>query len=88
MTASALEKREKMAKRTERFKKFTADEIQKRDYNLDIFWLKDESLEDAEDLPEPDELVSEAIIHLEAAVDGLQEAMLLLERDGKGSGGE
>jgi len=88
VTVSALEKREEMAKKTERFKKFTADEIQKRDCNLDIFWLKDESLEDAEDLPEPDELVSGAIIHLEAAVDGLQEVMLLLESNENSSGGE
>jgi len=87
VTASALEKREEMAKKTERFKKFTADEIQKRDYNLDISLLKDESLEDAEDLPEPDELVSEAITHLEAAVDGLQEVMLLLESNENSSGG-
>jgi hypothetical protein len=33
---------------------FTYDEIAKRDkMNLDIFWLKDKSLEDSENLPEP-----------------------------------
>ena len=64
VTVSALEKREEMAERTERFKKFTIEEIKKRDYNLDIFWLKDETLEDADNLPEPDELAGEAITHL------------------------
>lgn len=35
----------KNRKETERFKKFTIDEIKKRDYNLDILWLKDKSLD-------------------------------------------
>lgn len=36
-----------------RFRKFHISEIKERDYKLDITWLKDETLEDAEDLPEP-----------------------------------
>jgi type I restriction enzyme M protein len=41
-------------KGTERFKGFTYDELLKRDkVNLDIFWLRDESLEDSENLPPP-----------------------------------
>ena len=27
---------------TKRFKRFTSEDIEDRDYNLDIFWLKDE----------------------------------------------
>ena len=39
---------------TERFKSFTYAELTKRDkVNLDIFWLKDESLEDSANLPDP-----------------------------------
>jgi hypothetical protein len=39
---------------TERFKPFTYAELTKRDkINLDIFWLKDESLEDSANLPDP-----------------------------------
>lgn len=81
VTVSALEKREEMAERTERFKRFSIEEIKKRDYNLDIFWLKDETLEDADNLPEPDELSGEAITHLEAAINGLQEVLLHLGED-------
>ena len=45
-------------KETDRFKKFSYDEIIKRDkVNLDIFWIKDETLEDLDNLPEPDELL-------------------------------
>src|SRR5437773_3199373 len=41
-------------KESERFKSFTYEELLKRDkLNLDIFWLKDESLEDSANLPDP-----------------------------------
>jgi type I restriction enzyme M protein len=41
-------------KETERFHAFTYDELVKRDKaSLDIFWLKDDSLEDAANLPPP-----------------------------------
>ncbi len=62
----------KFAKRkeTDRFKKFTYEEIAARDKaNLDIFWLKDESLEDSENLPPPAELAAEIIESLEAALE-------------------
>jgi len=55
---------------TERFKAFTFDEFMQRDkVSLDIFWLKDESLEDAENLPDPDVLASEIADNLEAALE-------------------
>jgi hypothetical protein len=41
-------------KESERFKSFTYEELLKRDkLNLDIFWLKDESLEDSANSPAP-----------------------------------
>ena len=44
--------------------------IVKRDkLNLDIFWLKDRSLEDSENLPEPDVLAQEIADDLQAALD-------------------
>jgi type I restriction enzyme M protein len=50
---------------TERFKAFTYDEIIQRDkVSLDIFWLKDESLEDTENLPDPDVLAQEKVLSL------------------------
>lgn len=66
---------EDVSKRTksERFKKFTYDEIIKRDKtNLDITWLKDESLEDLENLPEPDVLAKEIKENLEKALKAFQ----------------
>ncbi len=47
-------------KESERFRSFGIGEIKQRDkMNLDIFWLKDESLEDLENLPSPKELMKE-----------------------------
>ncbi len=55
---------------TERFRRFSYEELAQRDKrNLDIFWLKDDSLEDIDDLPEPDVLSAEIVENLEAALE-------------------
>jgi type I restriction enzyme M protein len=64
-----------------RFRKFPISEIKKRNYKLDITWLKDESLEDGEDLPEPQDLASEAITELESVVDDLREIVTLIDKE-------
>ncbi len=47
-------------KETERFKSFAYDDLLKRDkVSLDIFWLKDDSLEDSANLPDPDVIAAE-----------------------------
>jgi len=57
-------------KETERFHVFTYEELIQRDkVNLDIFWLKDESLEDSANLPNPDILAREIAENLESALD-------------------
>ncbi len=73
----------KPRRETDRFRRFTRDEIARRDDNLDIFWLKDESLDDADDLPEPEDLVSEAVTQLETALDALRDLALRLQENGK-----
>jgi len=55
---------------TERFKRFTYNELIQRDkVSLDIFWLRDESLEDMENLPDPEVLALEITENLESALD-------------------
>jgi type I restriction enzyme M protein len=54
---------------TERFRAFPYEEIMARDkVSLDIFWLKVESLEDTENLPDPDVLAEEIVSSLQAAL--------------------
>jgi len=67
-------------KETERFKSFTYEELVKRDkVNLDIFWLKDKSLEDSENLPPPEIIAEEISGNLQAALDSINE---LIEKIG------
>ena len=55
-------------KESERFKSFTYEELAKRDkVNLDIFWLKDDALEESANLPEPGIIAQEITDDLEAA---------------------
>ena len=65
-----------------RFKSFHIDEIKERGYKLDITWLKDDTLEDSDDLPEPQDLASEAITELEATVDDLKEILQMIDSNG------
>ncbi|MDO8551017.1 MAG: class I SAM-dependent DNA methyltransferase [Ignavibacteria bacterium] len=56
------------------FKKFTYEEITARDKtNLDIFWLKDESLGDMDNLPDPDLLAQEIVENVEAGLESFRE---------------
>ena len=56
-------------KENERFKSFTYAELTKRDkLNLDIFWLKDEALEESANLPDPETIAADIAADLEAAL--------------------
>jgi len=59
---------------TERFRRFGYDDLLKRDkLSLDIFWLRDESMEDTASLPPPDEIAEEIVEDLRAALEQLEE---------------
>ena len=59
---------------TERFRRFSYDELIKRDkVSLDIFWLRDESMEDTASLPPPDVIAEEIVEDLRAALEQLEE---------------
>ncbi len=54
---------------SEAFKRFSYDDLIKRDKaNLDIFWLKDDSLEDSANLPAPEVIALEIMEDLQAAL--------------------
>lgn len=59
---------------SERFHRFSYDELVARDKaSLDIFWLRDESLEDTDNLPPPGVIAAEIVEDLEAALAEFQE---------------
>lgn len=57
-----------------RWRRFSVDEILKRDKtSLDIFWIKDKSLADLDNLPDPDVLANDIIENLQSALESFQE---------------
>ena len=57
-----------------RLRKFSVEEIYARDKtSLDIFWIKDKSLADLDNLPDPEVLADEIIENLQSALDSFQE---------------
>ncbi|TKW73606.1 MAG: SAM-dependent DNA methyltransferase, partial [Bradyrhizobium icense] len=66
----------------ERFKRYTLETLLARDkVNLDIFWLKDDALDDPDLLPPPEEVAAEIVESLETAIERFRSvAKALAER--------
>ena len=65
-----------------RFRKFPYADILNRDKtNLDITWLKDKSLTDLDNLPDPDELALEIVENLEAGLLSFKEIIAALGKN-------
>ena len=57
-----------------RWRKFSVDEVLARDKtSMDIFWIKDKTLVDLENLPSPDVLATDIIDNLQSALDSFRE---------------
>ncbi|MCP3662694.1 MAG: SAM-dependent DNA methyltransferase, partial [Gammaproteobacteria bacterium] len=66
-----------------RWRSYSYDELVARDKtNLDIFWLKDDSLEDTENLPPPAVLAQEIVEQLEAALEEFRSVEEVLSSNG------
>jgi type I restriction enzyme M protein len=79
-------KRKSSDSKDDRWRSFSIQEVKDRQFKIDsLKWLKDDSLDNADDLPEPEELATDAISELEAAVEELNAVVALLE-NGNGTG--
>jgi type I restriction enzyme M protein len=78
MDANGLSKREDGGEES-RWRCFSREDIAKRGDNLDISWLRDESLQSAADLPEPGEIAGEILARLEIAIGEMRSLQGLLE---------
>jgi type I restriction enzyme M protein len=68
--------------REDRWRSFSIAEVRARDFKIDgLKWLKEQSLED--ELPEPEELATEAMEELESAKQDLAAILDLLDGDGE-----
>lgn len=64
-----------------RFRKYSITDILNRDKtSLDIFWIKDKSLADLDNLPSPDELAGDIIENLQSALDSFRELQVQLNK--------
>ena len=73
-------KRDESASADGRWRSFTVDEVKAHHYKLDAFkWIRDEELDDPDELPEPEELITEAMEELQLALDDLGDIQRLLE---------
>ena len=73
-------KRKPEQSKEDRWRSFEIDEVKKREFKLDSFkWLKEESVDDPDDLPEPEELLTDAIEELDGAVAELKQVLAMLE---------
>ena len=71
---------------SERFKRYTYDELLARDkVSLDLFWLRDESLEDIDNLPAPAVLAAEIAEDLQSALTEIQALAESLSANGDSS---
>ena len=62
-----------------RFRCFSREDIAKRGENLDISWLRDESLQSGDDLPEPEVIATEIMEKLRIATKEMEALIVLLE---------
>jgi type I restriction enzyme M protein len=80
---NGLSKRKESDSADGRWRRFSLNEIKDRHYKLDAFkWLRDEESDDPDDLPDPEELITEAAEALQLALDGLADIQHLLEGNG------
>ncbi len=78
--ANGKAKRKGSDSKNDRWRFFHISEVTEREFKLDGFkWLKEESLDDSDDLPPPEELATDAILELEEAVAELNQVLALLE---------
>jgi type I restriction enzyme M protein len=69
-------------KESERFKRFSYDELLQRDkVSLDITWLRDNSLEDVDNLPPPEVIAQEIVEDIEAALGEFAQIAETLRRE-------
>lgn len=82
-------KRKPADSKDDRWRNFHISEVQEKEFKLDGFkWIKEESVDNGDDLPPPEELATDAISELEEAVADLTRVLALLEGNGADAAAE
>jgi type I restriction enzyme M protein len=79
---NGLTKRKTSDSTEDRWRCFSIQEVAERSFKLEgLRWLKEESPDDIDELPEPEELAADAITDMKAAFADLEQVLLLLEQE-------
>lgn len=82
---NGLSKRAESDSTEVRWRSFSLEEIKEKHYKLDAFkWIRDEELDDPDELLDPEELITGAMEELQLALDDLADIQRLLEGNGNG----
>lgn len=77
-------KRKPSASKEDRWRAFPIEEVRERDFKLVTFkWLKEELVDDLDELPEPEELATDAMTELKAAFADIEKVLTLLETEAR-----
>jgi type I restriction enzyme M protein len=75
-------KRKPSHSKDDRWRGFGIAEVREKGFKLDGFkWLKEESADDMDELPEPEELAADAMTDLKAAFADIEQVLKLLEAE-------
>lgn len=78
---SGRSKRNPEDAKDDRWRVFDVEDVRKKEFKIDsLKWLKDEGLDDMNDLPEPEELLTSAIAELEGAAGELRGVLEMLNK--------
>ena len=69
-----------------RLRSFSREEIRAKDDSLDLAWIRDDSVEDSANLPEPDVLINEALEEMAGAINEMQAILVELGAAEEGIG--
>jgi type I restriction enzyme M protein len=61
-----------------RLRCFSREQIRQKDDSLDLAWIRDDSVEDSANLPEPDVLITQALEEMAGAMQELQAILVEL----------
>ena len=78
--ANGQSPRDENQSKENRWKQFSMSQVKEKNYKLDSFkWLKDEDIDDNDEIEEPEELITDALSELKEATNSLEEIYAKLE---------
>jgi len=78
--ANGQSPRDEMQSKDNRWKKYTTAQVKDKKYKLDSFkWLKEENVDESDEIGEPEELITDALSELKEATNSLEEIYAKLE---------